>query len=111
MLNANLEFTAITCRMIELNEYLWWNLTTISIFSQSFQWSLSTLIKNFILKWVSIQIQLTMKQFVNNLKLEKQMILSFKWKNYWASIINNWKRLSWSSKFKLININEMSFMK
>ncbi len=69
MLNANLEFTAITCRMIESNEYLWWNSATISISSWLLQWSSSTLIKNFILEWVSIQIQLTMKWLVNNLKL------------------------------------------
>ena len=34
-LNANLEFTAITCRMTELNKYLWWSSVTISISSQS----------------------------------------------------------------------------
>ena len=93
-LNANLESTAITCRTTELNEYLWWNSAKISIFSWSLQWFSSTLIKNFTLKWVSIQIWLTMKQLMNNLKLEKQMILSFKWKSYWALIINNWKRQS-----------------
>ncbi len=36
MLNVNLEFTAIICRMIKLNKYLWWNLTIISISSWSF---------------------------------------------------------------------------
>ncbi len=111
MLNVNLEFTAITCRTTESNEYLWWNLATISISSWSLQWFSSTLIKNFILEWVSIQIWLTMKQLVNDLKLKKQMILSFKWKSYWALIINNWKRWSWSSKFTSINIDEMSHMK
>ncbi len=110
-LNANLEFTAITCRMTESNEYLWWNSATISISSRSSQWSFSTSIKNFTLEWVSIQIRLTMKQLMNDLKLEKQMILSFEWKSYWASIINNWKRRSWSSKFRSININETSSMK
>ncbi len=60
-LNANLESTAIICRTTELNEYLWWNSATISIFSQLLQWFSSTLIKNFTLEWVSIQIQLTMK--------------------------------------------------
>ncbi len=82
MLNANLESTAITCRMTESNEYLWWNSATIQISSWSLQWFSSTLIKNFTLKWVSIQIWLTTKQLVNDLKLEKQMILSFKWKSY-----------------------------
>ncbi len=110
-LNANLEFTAITCKMTESNEYLWWNSATIQIFSQSLQWLSSTSIKNFTLEWVSIQIQWTTKQLVNNLKLEKQMILSFKWKSYWTSIVNNWKRRSWSLKFKSINIDEMSHMK
>ncbi len=81
-LNMNLESTAITCRTTELNEYLWWSSVTISISSQSLQWFSSTSIKNFTLEWVSIQIQLTMKQLVNNLKLEKQMILSFEWKSY-----------------------------
>ncbi len=81
-LNANLESTAITCRTTETNEYLWWNSTTISISSQSLQWFSSTSIKNFILEWVSIQIQLTTKWLVNNLKLERQMILSFEWKSY-----------------------------
>ena len=80
--NANLEFIAITCKMTESNEYLWWNSATIQISSQSLQWFSSTSIKNFILEWVSIQIQLTMKQLMNDLKLEKQMILSFKWKSY-----------------------------
>ena len=61
MLNANLEFTAITCRTTESNEYLWWNSATISISFQSLQWFSFTLIKNFILEWVSIQIQLTTK--------------------------------------------------
>ena len=60
-LNANLEFTAITCRMTELNEYLWWNSTTISIFSWSLQWFSFTSIKNFTLEWVSIQIWQTIK--------------------------------------------------
>ena len=110
-LNVNLEFTAITCRTTELNEYLWWNSATISIFSQLSQWFLSTSIKIFTLEWVSIQIQLTTKSFVNDWKLEKQMILSFKWKSYWALIINNWKRRSWSLKHKSININETSFIK
>ncbi len=55
-LNANSEFTVITCRMIELNEYLWLSSVTMSIRSQSFQWFLSTLIKNFTFEWVSIQI-------------------------------------------------------
>ncbi len=110
-LNANLESTAITCRTTESNKYLWWNSATISIFSQSLQWFSFTSIKNFTLEWVLIQIQLTTKQLVNNLKLKKQMILSFKWNSYWASIINNWKRRSWSSKFKLINIDETSSMK
>ncbi len=110
-LNANLEFTAITCRTTESNKYLWWNSATISISSQSLQWFSSTLIKNFTLEWVSIQIWLTIKQLVNDLKLEKQMILSFEWKSYWTSIINNWKRWSWSSKFRSININETSSIK
>ena len=78
MLNANLESIAITCRMTETNEYLWWNSATISISSWSLQWFSSTSIKNFTLKWVSIQIQLITKQLVNDLKLKKQMILSFK---------------------------------
>ena len=110
-LNVNLESIAITCRMTKSNEYLWWNSVTISISSWSFQWLSSTLIKNFTLEWVSIQIQLTTKQLMNDLKLEKQMILSFEWKSYWTSIINNWKRRSWSSKFRSININETLFMK
>ncbi len=110
-LNANLESTAITCRTTESNEYLWWNSATISISSWSLQWFSSTLIKNFILEWVLISIQLTTKQFMNDLKLEKQMILSFEWKNYWVSIIKNWKRRSWSSKFRSINIDETSHMK
>jgi len=55
-LNANLEFTAITCRTTESNEYLWWNSTTISISSWSLQWFSSTSIKNFTLEWVLIQI-------------------------------------------------------
>ncbi len=107
-LNANSESTVITCRTIELNEYLWLSSVTMSIHSRSSQRFLSTSIKNFTFEWVSIQIQLTMKSLVNELKLEKQMILSFEWKSYWTSIINNWKRLSWSSKLKLINIDEMS---
>ncbi len=65
-LNANLEFTAITCRTTESNEYLWWNSATILISSQSFQWFLSTSIKIFTLEWVSIQIQLTTKSLVND---------------------------------------------
>ncbi len=111
MLNANLEFTAITYRTTESNEYLWWNSATISISSQSSQWFLSTSIKIFTLEWVSIQIWLTTKSLVNDWKLEKQMILSFEWKSYWASIVNNWKRRSWLSKHKSININETLFMK
>ncbi len=111
MLNANLEFIAITCKTTELNEYLWWNSTTISIFSWLLQWFSSTSIKNFIFEWVSIQIRLTTKQLMNDLKLEKQMILSFEWKSYWTSIINNWKRRSWLSKFRSINIDETSHMK
>ena len=96
-LNANLESTAITCRTTESNKYLWWNSATISISSRSLQWLSSTSIKNFIFEWVSIQIWLTMKQLMNDLKLEKQMILSFKWKSYWTLIINNWMK-----KMKLI---------
>ncbi len=107
-LNANSEFTVITCRTIELNEYLWLSSVTMSIHSQSSQWFLSTSIKNFTLEWVSIQIQLTIKSLVNELKLEKQIILSFKWKSYWTLIVNNWKRLSWSLKLRSINIDEMS---
>ncbi len=110
-LNANLESTAITCRTTESNEYLWWNSTTISISSQSLQWFSFTSIKNFTLEWVSIQIQLTMKWLMNDLKLERQIILSFKWKSYWVLIINNWKRQSWSLKFKSINIDETLHMK
>ncbi len=110
-LNANLKSIAITCRTTESNEYLWWNSATISIFSWSLQWLSSTSIKNFTLEWVSIQIQLIIKQLMNDLKLEKQMILSFKWNNYWALIINNWKRWSWSLKFRSINIDETSHMK
>ncbi len=110
-LNVNLEFTAITCRTTESNEYLWWNSATISVSSWSSQWSLSTSIKIFTFEWVSIQIRLTTKSLVNDWKLEKQMILLFKWKSYWALIINNWKRRSWSSKHRSININETSFMK
>ncbi len=110
-LNANLEFTAITCRTTESNEYLWWNSATISISSWSSQWSLSTSIKIFTLEWVSIQIQLTMKSLMNDWKLEKQMILSFKWKSYWALIINNWKRWSWLLKHRSINIDETSSMR
>ncbi len=78
MLNANLESTTITCRTTELNEYLWWNSATISISFQSLQWLSFTSIKNFTLEWVSIQIRLTMKWLMNDLKLERQMILSFK---------------------------------
>ncbi len=111
MLNANLKSTAITCRMTELNEYLWWNSATISISSWSLQWLSSTSIKNFTLEWVLIQIRLTIKWLMNDLKLERQMILSFKWKSYWALIINNWKRWSWSLKFRSINIDETSHMK
>ncbi len=109
--NANLESTAITCRTTESNEYLWWSSVTISISSRSLQWFSSTSIKNFTLEWVSIQIRLTTKQLVNDLKSEKQTILSFEWKSYWTSIVNNWKRRSWSSKFRSINIDETSSMK
>ncbi len=77
MLNANLEFTVITCRTTESSEYLWWNSATISISSQSLQWFSFTSIKNFTFKWVSIQIWLITKQFINDLKLKKQTILSF----------------------------------
>ncbi len=98
MLNANSESTVIICRIIELNEYLWLSSVTMSIHSWSSQWFLSTSIKNFTFEWVSIQIQLTMKSLMNELKLKKQMMLSFEWKSYWTSIINNWKKLSWSSK-------------
>ena len=77
MLNANLEFTVITCRTTESSEYLWWNSTTISISSQSLQWFSFTSINNFTFKWVSIQIWLIIKQFINDLKLKKQTILSF----------------------------------
>ncbi len=108
-LNANSESTVITCRMIELNEYLWLSSVTMSIHSQSSQWFFSTSIKNFTFEWVLIQIQLTTKSLVNKLKLEKQMILSSEWKSYWTLIINNWKRLSWSLKLKSINIDETSF--
>ncbi len=73
-LNVNLEFIAITCRTTESNEYLWWNSATISIFSWSSQWSLSTSIKIFILEWVSIQIRLITKSLVNDWKLEKQIV-------------------------------------
>ncbi len=111
MLNANLEFTAVTCRTTESNKYLWWNSATISISSQSSQWSFSTSIKIFTLEWNLIQIRLTMKSLMNDWKLEKQMILSFKWKSYWALIINNWKRWSWSLKHRSININETSFIR
>ncbi len=51
-LNANLKSIAITCRMTESNEYLWWSSVTISIFSQLLQWFSFTSIKNFILEWV-----------------------------------------------------------
>jgi len=44
-LNANLNFTAITCRTTESNKYLWWNSATISISSRSLQWSSFTSIK------------------------------------------------------------------
>ncbi len=110
-LNVNLEFIAITCKMTELNEYLWWNSVTIQISSQLLQWFLSTSIKDFILEWVLIQIWLIIKQLMNVLKLEKSMILSFEWKSYWTSIINNWKKRSWSSKFKSRNINKTSHIK
>ncbi len=100
-LNANLKSTAITCRTTELNKYLWWNSATISISSQSSQWFLSTSIKIFTFEWVSIQIRLTTKPLMNDWKLEKQMILSFKWKSYWALIINNWKRRSWLLKHRI----------
>ncbi len=111
MLNVNSKSTVITCRMIELNEYLWLSSVIMSIHSWSSQWFLSTSIKNFILEWVLTQIQLTTKSLMNELKLKKQMILLFEWKNYWTSIINNWKRLSWSLKFRSININETLFMR
>ncbi len=110
-LNANLKFTAITYKMTKLNEYLWWNSVTIQIFFQSLQWFLFTSIRDFTLEWVLIQIQLITKQFVNILKLKKSMILSFKWKSYWTSIINNWKKWSWLLKFKSINTDETSHMK
>ncbi len=77
-LNVNSESTVIICRMIELNEYLWLSSVTMSIHSRSSQWFFSTSIKNFTLEWVSIQIQLTTKSLMNELKLENQMILSFK---------------------------------
>ena len=110
-LNVNLESTAITCRTTESNKYLWWNSATISIFSQSLQWFSFTSIKNFTLEWILIQIQLIMKQLMNDLKLEKQMILSFEWKSYWVLIINNCKWRSWSSKFRSINIDETSHIR
>ena len=110
-LNANLESTAITCKTTKSNKYLWWNSATIQIPSWSLQWLSSTSIKNFTLEWVSIQIWWTTKQLVNDLKLEKQMILSFEWNNYWTLTVNNWKRWSWSSKFRSINIDETSHMK
>ncbi len=111
MLNANFEFTAITCRMTELNDFQWWNSVIISIHSQLSWWFLSTSIKTFILKWVSIQIQLIIKWLVNILKLERSMTLLFKWVNFLSSIINNWKRSSRSLKLRWTSINEISFMK
>ena len=110
-LNVNLESTVITCRTTEWNDFSWWNSARISISSRSSQWLCSTSIRIFTHKWVSIQIQLTMKQLVNDLKLEKQMILSFKWKSFLSLIISNWKRRSRSSKLRSINIDETSSMK
>ncbi len=86
--------------MTEQNDFQWLNSAKILISSQSSQWLHFTLIKDFILEWISIQIWLIMKQFMNVLKLEKLMISSFKWKNFLSLIINNWKKWSRSLKFK-----------
>ncbi len=111
MLNANFESTAITCRMTELNDFQWWNSVIISIHSQLSWWLLSTSIKTFILEWVSIQIQLITKWFVNVLRLERLMTLSLKWANFLSSIINNWKRSSKSLKLRWTSIDKTSSMK
>ncbi len=111
MLNANFESTAITCRMTELNDFQWWNSVIISIHSQLSWWLLSTSIKTFILVWVSIQIQLITKWFVNVLRLERLMTLSLKWANFLSSIINNWKRSSKSLKLRWTSIDKTSSMK
>ncbi len=111
MLNVNFESTAITCRMIELNDFQWWNSVIISIHSRLSWWIFSTLIKTFILEWVLIQIQLITKWFVNVLRLERSMTLSLEWANFLFSIINNWKRSSRSLKFRWTSIDKTLFMK
>ncbi len=111
MLNANFKFTAITCRMTELNDFQWWNSVIISIHSRLSWWFLSTSIKTFTLEWVSIQIQLITKRLVNVLRLERSMTLSFKWASFLSSIINNWKRSSRSLKLRWTSIDETSSMK
>ena len=63
-LNANLEFTAITCRMTESNEYLWWNSATISISSWSLQWLSSTSIKNLLKSCLDHSIKETQNWYV-----------------------------------------------
>ncbi len=111
MLNANFESTAITCRITELNDFQWWNSVIISIHSWLSWWFLSTLIKTFTLEWVSIQIRLIMKWFINILRLERSIILSFEWVNFLSLIINNWKRLSRSLKLRWTSIDKISSMK
>ena len=111
MLNANFKFTAITCRMTELNDFQWWNSVTISIHSWLSRWLLSTSIKTFIFEWVSIQIRLITKWFINILRLERSMTLSLEWANFLSSIINNWNRSSRLSKLRWTSINETSSMK
>ncbi len=49
--------------------------------------------------------------FINILRLERSMTLSFEWVNFLSLIINNWKRSSRSLKLRWTSIDEMSFMK
>ncbi len=96
------------CKMIDLNDYSWLSLLTITSCHQSSSWFSSSWTRAFILIWASTLTSLSMKALANACRLIKSRIYLNKWTRLWSSLVKLWSKHENKWWIKLISIERRS---
>ncbi len=96
------------CKMIDLNDYSWLSLSTITSCSQSSSWLSSLWTRTFILIWASTLTSSSMKALANACRSIESRIYLNKWTRHWFSLVKLWSKHENKWWIKLTSIERRS---
>ena len=111
MLSNIFDSSVCICKMIDLSDYSWLSLSTITFYHQSFSWFSSSWTKAFILIWASTLTSSSMKALMNACKLIESRIYLNKWIKHWFSLMKLWLKHKNKWWIKLTSIERKSITK